>query len=232
MEFIGLGIALSCVVVAAIFLTRGLFARDLTQALERVHQQERALQEKADVLEQRLAQMEREYQAKLKRGEAEAEQAVREAKSQAMNIRTAAIEEAKHRARQLMLEAEQGKTQLRTAVAREINGMGAQRACESLRTLLTAGQLAALHEALIKELLEALKGVDVRSSQARAECVEVATAQPLASSESFRFAQWAAASVGSDVPIRASTDPALVAGGVVRVGQTVVDNSLVNRLSR
>ena len=231
MEFLGLGIVLIGVVVAAIFLTRGLFARDLTQALERVRQQERMLQEKADVLEQRRAQMEREYQVKLKRGDVEADRILQEAKSQAMNIRTAAIEEAKHRARQLLLEAEQGKAHLKSAMTRELNGAVARQACESLKTLLSPEQLAGVHEVLIKELLEALKGVDLRSLQQRAGHVELTVAQPLGSADTLRFAQWAAASVGSDVPIRTTTDQGLIAGALVRVGQTVIDNSLVNRLN-
>jgi len=232
MEFLGLGIVLIGVVVAAIFLTRGLFARDLTQALERVRQQERILQEKADVLEQRLAHMERDYQAKLKRADVEAERVLQEAKSQAMNIRTAAIEEAKHRARQLLLEAEQGKAQLKSAMTRELNGTVARQAGESLKTLLTPEQLAGMHEALMKELLEALKGVDLRSLQPWAGQIELTVAQPLGSADTLRFAQWAAAAVGSDVPIHTTTDPGLIAGALVRVGQTVVDNSLVNRLNR
>ncbi len=232
MEWIGLAVVIIGVVVAAIFFTRGMFARDLTQALERVRAQERELQEKADVLEQRLAQMERDYQMKLKRGDVQAQQIIDEAKGQAMNVRTVAIEESKHRARQLMLEAEQGKVQLRTEILREQNGASAHRACEALRSLLSEEQLSAMHAHLMKELIEALKQVDLRSQQTRAEKIEVTTAQPLASAESLRIAQWAAASAGSDVPIQSSVNAELMAGGIVRVGQTIIDNSLTNRLSR
>jgi F0F1-type ATP synthase delta subunit len=232
MELLGLGFFLAFALGVVIFLTRGLFARDLTAALKRVGQREQELQEKADILEQRLGQMEREYQAKLKRGDAEAERVIHEAKTHAMNIRTAAIEEAKHRARELFLEAEQGKTKLRADVTRELNGQAARAACESLRALLTAEQLDAIHAQLLKELLEALKGMDLRARGVAAERVEVVTAQPLASADTLRLTQWAAGSVGSDVPIASSVDPALVAGGVVKVGPTVVDNSLANRLAR
>ena len=232
MEWIGIVIVLVGVVVAAIFFTRGMFARDLTQALERVRAQERELQEKADVLEQRLAQMERDYQLKLKRGDAQAQQIIDEAKGQAMNVRTVAIEESKHRARQLMLEAEQGKVQLRSEISRELGNASGRRACEALRALLSDEQLNTMHAQLMKELIEALKQVDLRSQQTRAEKIEVTTAQPLASAESLRIAQWAAASAGSDVPIQASVNAQLLAGGVVRVGQTIIDNSLTNRLSR
>lgn len=232
MELLGLGFFLAFALGIVIFLTRGLFARDLTTALKRVSQQELELQEKADVLEQRLGQMERDYHVKLKRADAEAERILQEAKTQAMNIRTAAIEEAKHRARQLFLEAEQGRNKLRTDVTRELNGQATHAACESLRALLTPEQMTVLHERLIKELLEALRGVDPRARGAAADRVEVVTAQPLASAETLRLTQWAAGSVGADVPIAATVDAGLVAGGLVKVGSTIVDNSLANRLMR
>lgn len=232
MELLGLGFFLAFALGIVIFLTRGVFARDLTQALKRVSQQELELQEKADVLEQRLGQMERDYQVRLKRAEVEAERILQEAKTHAMNVRTAAIEEAKHRARQLFLEAEQGKTKLRSDVSRELDGQATRAACASLRALLAPEQLAVLHERLIKELLEALRGVDPRARGTVAERVEVVTAHPLASAETLRLTQWAAGSVGADVPIAATVDPELVAGGLVKVGATVVDNSLANRLMR
>ena len=62
--------------------------------------------------------------------------------------------------------------------------------------------------------------------------VDVTTAQPLTASESERLKRWAAASVGEGTPLQVDTDPALVAGCVVRLGATIVDNSLSNRLSR
>ncbi len=231
MELMLLGILLLCS-LGVIFFARGIFSRDLTLALKRVTQQEQELQEKADILEQRLGQMERDYQAKLKRAELEAERISREAKNQAMNIRTAAIEEAKHRARQLLLEVEQGKVQLKSDLARELNGQVIQRACESLRALLPPDQLTALHAALMKQVLEALKQVETRSLGVAVERIDVVTAHPLASAESTRLAQWAAASVGADVPVHVEDDPALVAGCVVRVGATVVDGSLANRLAQ
>ena len=232
MELIGLGILLVFAVAIIILWTRGVFARDLTQALKRVNQQEQALQEKADILEQRLTQMEREYQAKLKRAQLEAERIVQEAKNQAMNIRIAAIEEAKHRARNLLLEAEHTKTQLKVEIANELNGQAIQRACESLRTLLPVSELAALHRTLMGELLEALVHLDMTWHRAGVERVEIATAQPLTAAESQQLSQWVGAAVGTTVPLQVTTDTALVAGGVVRVGTTIVDSSLVNRLNQ
>ena len=71
-----------------------------------------------------------------------------------------------------------------------------------------------------------------RAQQIAASRVEVIAAQALGSAESLRIAQWAAASIGADVPIEPSIDATLIAGGIVRVGQTIIDNSLMNRLTR
>jgi len=233
MELIGLGLLLVFAVVSVIFLTRGVFSRDLTRALKRVNQQEEALQEKADILEQRLAQMERDYQAKLKRGDGEAERLTQEAKQHAMNIRTAAIEEAKHRARQLLLEAEQDRTQWRQELAKEMNGKLVQRACESLQRLLPPNELAALHGTLTHELLEVLGRMDAAALRRHGvERIDVRTAQPLPAEAARRLNEWAVLSLGTTVPVQVETDPALIAGCVVRIGSTIVDNSLANRLNQ
>ena len=236
MELLGLAVllivALGIVILIVILVTRGVFARDLTKALKRVTQQEEVLQGKADILEQRLSQMEQEYETKLKRAETEAEQVLREAKNQAMNIRTAAIEEAKHRARQLMLEAEQGKVQLRAEVAKELNGQVIQRAGEALRTLLSAQELQSVHGMLVKELLDTLNRSEAVPRQAAVERVEVTTGQPLAESAAHELTQWVGKAVGEQVPIEITVDPSLVAGCVIRMGATILDNSLLNRLGR
>lgn len=232
MELLGLGVLLLFGLILVILWTRGVFARDLTRALRRVTDQEEALQEKAAILEQRLAQMERDYQAKLKRAEAEAERVVQQAKGQAMNVRTVAIEEAKHRARQLLLEAEQGKGQLRADVARELNGQATQRACAALRALLPDAMRSQVHATLMQELLEAVQALDGRRLHGRVEGIAVTAAAALTAEESTRLAQWSQATLGKAATIQAVVDPELVAGGMIRLGETTLDNSLATRLGR
>jgi F-type H+-transporting ATPase subunit delta len=83
---------------------------------------------------------------------------------------------------------------------------------------------------LTKELLEALSHLDAAPLRGGAKQVNVATAQPLLPAESQQLAQWVAASVGAEIPVQVTTDASLVAGCVVRIGDVVVDISLVNRL--
>jgi len=236
MELLGLALLLVLVLGVVVFIillfTRGVFARDLTQALKRVTQQEQTLQEQAEILEQRINQMERDYHAKLKRAEAEAARLIEDAKNQAMNIRTAAIEEAKHRARQLLLEAEQGKVQLRLDVASDLNGQAARHACDALRALLPPAALHELHTALVRQLVETLQQMEVKPPAAGVDRVAVVTGQPLTQAEVQQLTQWAAAVVGTPVPLDVKTDAALVAGCIVRLGPTIMDNSLLNRVDQ
>ena len=232
MELIGLAIVLVFALAIVIFFTRGVFARDLTSALKRVTQQEQELQAKADILEQRISQMERDYHVKVKRAEVEAERIIQEAKNQAMNIRATAIEEAKYRARQLLLEAEQGRSHLKAELAKELDGQAIRHACDSLRALLPASQLSSLHDLLVQELLEALKRLDVRTLCADVVHIDVLSAQALAPAASQQLAQWAVKVFGPSVPLHVKTDPTLVVGCVVRLGSTTLDNSLVHRLDQ
>ena len=121
---------------------------------------------------------------------------------------------------------------MKALATKELNGKSAQHACESLRMLLPPEGLASLHRTLVEELLNTLKQVDVRSVREGIEQVDIVTAQPLNPADAQRLAQWAAAVVGAHVPVHAETDPAMVAGGLVRAGATIIDNSLANRLGQ
>ena len=216
-----------------ILFTRGVFSKDLTNALKRVTDQEQVLQQKADILEQRLGQMERDYHVKLKRAEADAEHLLEDAKQQAANVRASAVEEAKHRVRQLLLEAEHARSQqIKISLLKELNGKTAHRACEVLQDLLPAEQLALLDERLIRELMDTLAHMDVHPVASTVAHVDVTTAQPLPSAVSQQLAQWAVASFGPTVPLHVQVNPALIAGGVVQLGPTTVDNCLLNRLGQ
>ncbi len=231
MELFGLALVVLLALVVVIFFTRGAFAKDLTDALKRVNQQERALQEKADILEQRLRQLEVDYHAKLKSAQAEAERLVHEAKRASLHVQAAAVEEAKYRARQLMLEAEQGRTQLKAEVAQELDARTLQRVCQSLRVLLTSDERHRLHSILVQELLETVRQLDGASVSSNGHAVHVMTAVPLHPDGARHFEGWAKTALGPDATLVCETDERLVAGGVVRVGAVVVDNSLANRLA-
>lgn len=230
MELIGLAVVFVLIVGVVLLTVRGLFARDLTQALKRVANQEQELQAKAEILEQRLSQLEKDHQLKLKQAEAEAQRLVQEAKQQAMNIRTAAIEEAKHRARQLVMEAEQLRGHLKQELRQELNGRALARVCEAIQTLLSSEEQARLHNRLVAQLLEELARVEVAHVGGPIHHVQVTAAHPLSAEQTKALRDHLLKHLGPSVGCEVKTDATLVAGCVVQLGDLMLDGSLKHYL--
>ncbi|MBI2001615.1 MAG: F0F1 ATP synthase subunit delta [candidate division NC10 bacterium] len=62
--------------------------------------------------------------------------------------------------------------------------------------------------------------------------VEVTTAQEMEPAQTQQLRHWVVTALGSEMPLQVETDPTLVAGCVMRLGSTVVENSLLRRLSQ
>ena len=103
---------------------------------------------------------------------------------------------------------------------------------KGLGTVLVTGGAGYVGSVLVRELLEAVTRVEVTPAQGAATRVDVVSAQPLAAAQWQQLTQWASTALGANAQVERSLDPALVAGGVVRVGSTVVDNSLPRRLGQ
>jgi F0F1-type ATP synthase delta subunit len=57
------------------------------------------------------------------------------------------------------------------------------------------------------------------------------TGQPLDQADARALTQWVATALGREVAVEVNIEPNLIAGCVVQLGATIVDNSLPNRLS-
>ena len=233
MAFIGLSIVVLLVIAIVMLTVRGVFARDLTQAIRRVTQQEQDLQMKAEVLERRLAQMEHDHAVRLKQAEAEGQRLLQDARQQASNIRSAAIEEAKQHARQLMAETEQARQQMRRSLIQELNGRAIDSACQALTALLPDGELENLHEQLLARLITELDRVDAGPvAPGAAMAAQVRTARALSERQLEEIRQRLVRRMGTAVTCRQDADAALVAGAQVRVGDVIIEGDLRHYLER
>lgn len=233
MVFIGLSVVVALVVGLVILTVRGVFARDLTQAIRRVSQQEQELQTKAEVLERRLGQMEQDHALRLKQAEAEGQRLLQEARQQAANIRSAAIEEAKQHARQLLAETEHLRQQMRRSLIQELHGRAIDGACQALAALLQGGELENLHEQLLARLITELDRIEAGpTAPGTAVPAHVRTARALSERQLEEIRQRLARRLGSAVTCHQDVEAALVAGGQVRVGDVLIEGSLRRYLER
>lgn len=83
---------------------------------------------------------------------------------------------------------------------------------------------------VLPQLIETLRA---RIGQSRGEvAAEVVSAQPLSPDQQERLAQTLSASAGQAVRLRASVDPSLIGGLVVRLGSRMIDTSIRAQLGR
>ena len=233
MAFIGFAAVVVLIVAIVILTVRGVFARDLTQAIRRVAQQEQDLQAKADVLERRLSQMEHDHALRVKQAEAEGQRVLQEAQQQALNTRSAAIEEARQHARQLLAETEHLRQQMRRGLIQELNGRALDGACHALTSLLRNGELETLHEQLMARLITELDRVEAGATTPGAEMrAQVRVAHALSEQQLEEIRQRLSHRLGAMVACEQETDATLVAGAQVRVGDALIDGSVRHYLER
>ncbi len=231
-ELVGVVVAFLLIVGIMLLIVRGLFARETTHVLGRVRQREEELQANADLLEQRLAQTEQDHRLKLKHAQAEAERMLQEAKQQASNIRTAAVEEAKYRARQLVMESEQTRQQMVSDLRRELHDQAVAWTCTAIQTLLTAPEQESLHARLLHHLTQACAQVELGHVNGGLERIPVRSAKPLAAEQTEALQRCLSTKLNHPVALDEMTDAGLIAGGVVSLGDVVVDGSLKQYLTR
>ncbi len=231
-ELVGVVLAFLLLVGIILLTVRGLFARETTHALKRVRQREEELQTNADVLEQRLAQLEQAHRHKLKQADGEAERVIQEAKQQAANIRTAAVEEAKHRARQLVMESEHTRQQMVKELRYELSSRAVAWTCTALQTLLTPEEQNSLHARLLHQLIQTCEQVELGHVNGRLERIHVASAKPLAAEQREALQRCLSMKLNHPVTLEATTDANLIAGGVVSLGDVRVDGSVQQYLTR
>ena len=232
MELIGIVLAFVLVVGMIALTARGMFAREATHALKRVRQREEELQAKADVLEQRLAQMERDHRQKLTHAQAEADRLMQEAKQQAMNIRTAAVEEAKHRARQLMGEAEHARQQMIADLARELHSKAVAWTCTAFQQLLTTAEQDTLHARLLQQLVHACEQMDIAPLNGTGERIRLTSAKPIGQEARQAIQHCFSTKLHRTMTLEETIDDTLLAGGVVALGDLLIDGSLKQYFTR
>ena len=233
MAFIGFTVIVVLVVALVILTVRGVFARDLTQAIRRVAQQEQELQAKADVLERRLAQMEQDHGVRVKQAELEGQRLLQEARQHVSNTRSAAIEEAKQHARQLVAETEHLREQMRRGLMQELHGRAIDAVCRALAALLPNGELENLHEGLVARLITELDRAEIGAPTPGVEVqARVRAARALSERQVEEIRQRLSRRLGTAVACEQEADAALVAGVQLQVGDALIDGSVRHYLER
>lgn len=76
------------------------------------------------------------------------------------------------------------------------------------------------------------RAVRISASQASKEVAEIRTATPLSDDQRSRLAEAIGAALGKNIEVQVILDPSVIGGIVAKMGDTVIDGSVRNRLNQ
>jgi F-type H+-transporting ATPase subunit b len=226
-------------VVLAAVLNRVLFQPILRRAAERTEEKERLIRELAEErqavaalrasLEQQQAQLEEEKDQRIARIHEEAESDRREL-----------LKDARTEAEKLLAEAQADSYRLQQQAMDDFHERLVRAIMDISGTIIGRVAPPAVHDALVQGLSERIREMG-RSEMERVEAVRhslgdrealahVASARELSGEQQAQLARTLTALADRHVNIQLRIAPDLVAGLQVRLGDTVIDNSLAGQL--
>lgn len=230
--------AVNFIVLAAV-LNRFLFQPVVRRATERAEERDRLMRELAEErraaaalraeLEQKWAELEEEREASLKKMRREAERE-----------RQSLLAQARAEAEQILVEAQVDAYRLREQVLQDFHEQLVDAILGTSGTLAGRVAPALVHDTLVQDLANRIRdmGRDQmerveamrRSLAGRDAVAHVSSARELSADQQVQLARILSALADQPVDMEVDVSPDLVAGVRIRLGDTVIDNSLAGQL--
>jgi len=226
-------------IVLAVLLHRFLFQPILRKTAQRAAEKERLMEELAEE-RHRVASQHAELEQRQTQVEEEVHKIIKEAREQAEAERGELLRQARSEAEQMLVEAQADAHRLQQQAMNEFHEQLVETILQISGSIV--GQVATqeVDDALIHQLSERIREMGHmemqrveavrRSLSGREVTAYVSSARELSSEQQRELARILTALADRHVSIELQTDPNLVAGVRVRLGDTVMDNSIAGQL--
>lgn len=219
------------VLAGLIFVLKFFMKGHVSGAVEHLQRLNEELIKQQTELKQKMADSEREYQGKMTSLTEDISSKQKQAREEAIK----SLEDSKQRALQerekIIGEAVQTREKMRQEIMAEMDEKAIMHSKNIIAELMTDELGKMFHEALMEEVIAALKEVDLQAFQFSTDTAELKTPVPLGAEEKKKIAAILKDKIKKDVQFKEQVDPALVAGLILTFGTFVVDGSLMNRVS-
>jgi F0F1-type ATP synthase delta subunit len=214
---------------AGVFVLRKLLLSDTLKAVGRMKDSEATLAKKEEVMQEKMAEHDREFARKKAESEEELERK-REAQEQDVTrLKERMKNEAKAEADKIISEAQLGKDKIREELVREMDGKAVEFAGELFKLVVTETVTEKMNMAFIDELMTALSEVDAASIHVDASETEFTSSHPMDPAQKAGLESLLNEKFGVDVTIDEKVDASLLAGIAIKLGSLEIDGSLLNR---
>ncbi|MCS7087176.1 MAG: F0F1 ATP synthase subunit B [Thermoflexales bacterium] len=235
--FTGLGINLVQFVAQVVnfllimYFLNGMVIRPVLRNLEARRKRIEESLENARKADERLANVEKDYQAKLAEAAAEAQkmraEALAGAQQEAQRIRAEAQAEAERIRQQARIDALAERNQILAESRNQIVAL----VMAATNKLVGDSLDVARQKALINDFFSKVPAANLAGVAVTGAPVTVTSALPLTDEEKLRVKGDLAAHLGEIHEIHFEVDPTILGGLVVRVGDKVIDGSVASRVN-
>jgi F-type H+-transporting ATPase subunit b len=225
--------------ILAFVLNRLLFQPVLRRAAQRKADQERMMRELAEE-KQKAEALQAEYERWKAQVEDEVQQAAKEARARADQEIQDLMAEAEQEAAKIMVEAEADARRMTEQALDEFHDEMVDTVLAVSGILISRAAPTQMHDALVSGLAERVRDMG-RAEMRRVEAIRrslserepvafITSAKDLTVEQQGQLAQILTSLADRRVSFELTTDPALIAGVRVRLGDTMIDNSIQGRM--
>lgn len=225
-------IIFSVFILAAIFIFRLVFRRDLDSAVTSLKRLQEEAMLKEGHLKEALEQVKMEKVAQIEKGKKEAKNLIEAAEKEAEEMRSEAKKKAEQE-RVDILEHGRGEVEkLKRNFREEVKSDAVKLAVEMIGGTFAEKRKEHLHHQLIAEFLEELRGIDQDKFIVHTHKGVFISSLPLTDDEMRDLKSIFSDKTGSKIDFEAKIDPSIITGIIVKIGDFVVDGSLRGRLNK
>ena len=218
--------------IGLIFIMRQFMSGHVSGAMGHLQKLNDDLIKQQHELKEKMTESQREHEAKMTK----LEQDIASQQTRAREEANKTIEDTKTKAlserEKIISEAVQTREKMKLEVMSEMEEKAVQHAKTMVEEFLQGDLKKMTHENLVLQALEGLNELSMENFQIKpGQTGIICTPEPLKEELKKKIAKVFQDKIKGEVVFKEESDPSLVAGIVLKVGNLVVDGSLTNRLS-
>lgn len=218
--------------VAFLFVLRVIFTRNLNVALERLNVLNEENIAKEAQLTEELKRAQKERDAEVVKGKAEAAVLIDEAKQEAIKTRLKLEEEARAQAEKIVSQGRAEAEELKEKLGKEVRERGLEFAVKIIEEVFTEKNKDVLQRQFISEIIEEIANLPKTSFNVSSDKVRVTSSYPLEELQRADLIKVLTEKTGSKPALEEVINKDLICGLLLEIGGLAIDGTLKNKLYR
>jgi len=220
-------------VVAIVMFLRMLLHKQLEMGMTRIKKLDKENLSKETDLNDKLEKVDKDYGAKIKEAEKQANEIISIAKESSKKMRDTTRTRAKDEAKRIISSAIQEKDKVVKEARREIHRKAVDTAVLILNNVFSEGELSGLRCRISKDVIETLlKSKNVQVLIEKNSDVEIITADKLTKEDEAGIEKLIEGSVGEKKNVKFRVDQTVLGGLVLKIDESIIDGGIAYRIHK